>query len=81
MAALLCLQMCIRDSLTALAVNDLTLGVHDVVVLQHRLTGLEVPGLHPLLSVLDGVGQHLLIQRRVVVHAQRGHHALSLIHI
>ena len=47
--------------LAALLVDDLTLGVHDVVVLQHVLTGLEVTGLHLLLGVLNGVAEHLLL--------------------
>ncbi len=40
--------------LTALGVDDLTLLVHDVVVFQHGLTGLEVAALHGGLSIFNG---------------------------
>ena len=64
------LQVLAVQHLAALLVDDLALGVHHVVVLQHVLTGLEVPGLHLLLGVLDGVGEHLAVDGRVLVHAQ-----------
>ena len=63
--------------LAALLVDDLPLGVHHVIVLQHGFPGLEVPGLHLLLGVLNGAGQHLLVQRHVVVHPQPLHQALD----
>ena len=71
------LQVLPVEHLPALLVDDLPLGVHHVVVLQHVLTGLEVAGLHPLLGGLDGVGEHLLVQGGVLVHAQGLHHALD----
>ena len=55
--------------LPPLLVDDLPLGVHHIVVLQHGFPGLEVPGLHLLLGVLNGVGQHFLVQGGVLVHA------------
>ena len=63
------LQVVAVQHLAALLVDDLTLGVHHVVVLQHVLTGLEVPGLHLLLGVLDGAGEHLGVDGRILVHA------------
>ena len=69
------LQVLPVQHLPALLVDDLALGVHHVVVLEHVLTGLEVPGLHLLLGVLNGVGEHLLLDGGVLVHAQLLHHA------
>ena len=60
--------------LAALLVDDLTLDVHHVVVLQGVLSGLEVLGLHLLLGVLDGAGEDLGVDGGVVVHAQGLHH-------
>ena len=59
-------DLAVQD-LAALLVDDLALGVHDVVVLQHVLTGLEVPGLHALLGVLDSAGEHLGVDGGVLV--------------
>ena len=42
---------------------------------EHVFPGLEVPGLHLLLGVLDGVGEHLLLDGGVLVHPQLLHHA------
>ena len=68
------LQVLPVQHLTALLVNDLALGVHHVVVLQHVFPGLEVSGFHLLLGVLDGVGQHFLLDGGVFVHTQLLHH-------
>ena len=69
------LQVLAVQHLPALLVDDLALGIHHVVVLEHVFPGLEVPGLHLLLGVLDGVGEHLLLDGGVLVHAQLFHHA------
>ena len=69
------LQVLPVQHLAALLVDDLTLGVHHVVVLQHGLAGLEVAGLHLLLGVLNGVGEDLRVNGGVLVHAQLLHHA------
>ena len=71
----LLLQILAIQHLAAFAVDDFTLLVHDVVVLQDGFTRLEVAGLHGLLRLLDGIGKHLVIKRRIVVHIQRFHHA------
>ena len=60
--------------LAALIVYNVTLSVHDIVVLQDRLTGLEVAALNGLLCLLDGVGQHLVVKRSVLVNAEGLHH-------
>ena len=60
--------------LLALAVDDLALLVHDVVVLQHGLTRLEVAGLHGGLRLLDGAGEDLLLDGGVLVDVQPLHH-------
>ena len=59
--------------LLALIIDDLTLLVHHVVVLQHRLTGLEVPGLHRGLSLLNGTGQHLVLNGGILVEVHPLH--------
>ena len=69
------LQVLPVQHLPALLVDDLTLGVHYVIILKHILTGLEVPGLHLLLGILNGVGEHLLLDGGILVHAQLLHHA------
>jgi hypothetical protein len=53
--------------LAALLVDDLALLVHDVVVFQHGLTGLEVPGFHGGLGVFNGLGEHLALDGGVLV--------------
>ena len=60
--------------LAALAIDDLALLVHDIVILQHGLTGLEVPGLHGGLGLLDGAGEHLALDGHILVdlHALHG---------
>ncbi len=68
------LQVLPVQHLAALLVDDLTLGVHHVVILQHVFTGLEVAGLHLLLSVFNGAGEHLGVDGGVLVHAQLLHH-------
>ena len=61
--------------LAALVVYDVALLVHDVVVLQNALSRLEVAALDGLLRLLDRTGQHLVVKRRIVVHAEGLHHA------
>ena len=65
--------------LVALAVDDLTLLVHDVVVLQDILADLEVAALEFLLGRLDGTGDHPVLDGGVLVDAQRAHQALHAV--
>ena len=44
---------------------------------QHGLAGLEVPGLHGGLGVLDGLGQHLVLDGGVLVQVELLHHVLD----
>ena len=43
--------------LLPLGVDDLTLGVHNVIVFQNVLSGAEVPGFHVLLGIFHGVAE------------------------
>ena len=61
--------------LLALAIDDLALLVHHVVVLQHGLTGLEVAAFHRGLGLLDGAGEHLVLDGGVLVDVHALHHA------
>ena len=58
------------EHLLALLVDDLTLGIHDIVVFQHVLADLEVAALDVLLCVFNGVGEHLGIDGRVLVDTE-----------
>ena len=49
------------EHLAALIVDDVALDVHDVVVFEDVLAGLEIPALDGLLCLLDGVREHLLV--------------------
>ena len=60
--------------LVALLVDDLTLAAEHVVVLQHVLADAEVAAFDLALCALDGVGEHLCLDRRVLVHVQTIHH-------
>ena len=62
-------QVLTAEHLLALAVDDLSLGVHHVVVLQNVLSGPEIPGFHALLGVLHGAGEDLLIDGGVLIQA------------
>ena len=70
------MQVLSVQHLAALLVDDLTLGVHHVVVLEHVFPGLEVPGLHLLLGVLNGPGQHFCVDGGVLVHTQLLHQVI-----
>ncbi len=58
------------ENLPALLVYDRALRVHDVVVFQHVFTDLEVAAFNFLLRLLDGVGQDLLVDRRILVESR-----------
>ena len=63
------------EHLAALAIDDLALLIHHVVVFQHALAGLEVAALHRLLGLLDGIREHLVVKGHVLLDLQRLHHA------
>ena len=68
-------QILAVEHLGALAVDDLTLLVHDVVVFQHVFARLEVAALDGLLRLLDRVREHLVVKRHVLLDLERLHHA------
>ena len=61
------------QELLALAVDQLALCVHDVVVFQEVLADLEVVGLHPLLGRLDGPGDPGVFDGLPLLHPQLLH--------
>ncbi len=61
----------------ALGVDHLALPVHDLVVLEDVLADLEVLLLDLGLGAPDGPGDHLVLDRHVVGHAQAVHHRLD----
>ena len=71
----LLLQVFPVEDLAALGIDQVALLVHDVVIFQHALTRLEVAALHGLLGLLDRTGEHLGVQRRILFHLERVHHA------
>ena len=68
------LQIFTIQHLLTLAVNDVPLLIHHIIVFKDALTGLEVPAFHRLLRLFDRTGQHLCVQRRVLFHLQGVHH-------
>ena len=69
------LQILAVEHLPALGVYDVALHVHDVVVLEDVLSGLEVAALDRALGLLYAVGEQLLVEGRVLVYLQRLHEA------
>ena len=61
--------------LAALAVDDLTLLVHHVVVLQHVLADLEVAAFQLFLGAFQRVGDHAVLDGRVLVDLEGIHQA------
>ena len=59
-------QVLALEDLVAQAVDDLALLVHDLVVLEDVLADLGVAGLDGVLRLLDGLGDHLRLERHVV---------------
>ena len=62
------------EHLPALLVDDLTLGVHHVVVFKDALSRLIVAAFDRLLGVFDRAGEDLCVDRGVLVDAERFHH-------
>ena len=68
------------EHLLALFVDDRSLRVHHIVIFQHALTGLEVAAFDGLLRILNGIGEHSCVDRRILVNAeavQHTHNALG----
>ena len=61
----------------AFFVNQLTLGIDHVVILQDVLTGCKVLAFHPLLGVLDPAGDHPGVDRFSRVILETGHDVLD----
>ena len=65
------------QDLAPLAVDDLALLVHDVVVLDDVAPGVEVIALDPGLRALDLAAEHLGLEGHVLVHVQPAHQPLD----
>ena len=63
----------------SLTVNDLTLSIHNVVVVKYVLSYIEVPALDLLLGRLDDACEHLGLDGCMLIHIQRIHHSRDLI--
>ena len=63
------------EHLLSLLIDHRTLGVHNIIVFQHVLTGLEIAAFHRPLGIFNGIGQKLGINRRVLIYAEGIHHA------
>ena len=77
----LSLQILTFEDATALSVDDLTLLVHNLVILQNILTDFEVLAFHLSLDALNGVGDNLGVDRNVIRDIQSVHqrfHALTV---
>ena len=61
-----------QEHLAALAVDDLPLLVHHVVVAKHVLASVEVGHLHPLLGALDLLGDEAVLDGDLVAGVQPG---------
>ena len=60
-----------------MAVNHLTLLVHDIVVFQEMFTDVKVMGLDFFLGVFDGPGHQAMLDGHPFFHAQTGHDSLN----
>ena len=61
--------------LAALAIDDLALLVHHVVVLQHVLADLEVAAFQLFLGAFQRIGDHAVLDGGVLVNLQSVHQA------
>ena len=67
------LEVLAHEDFAALAVHDLTLLIHDVVVLEDVLADVEIARLDLLLRVLDGIRDDLVLDGLVFLHAEFVH--------
>ena len=62
-----------RQGIASLAVYDLPLGIHHVVILEGSLTHSEMVLLHLLLGFLDCIGKHRRLKCLIFLHTQTVH--------
>ena len=67
------------QNLRTLLVDDLTLCVHNIVVVQDILTDVEVASLNLSLRRLNDLGQRLTLNRHVLIHIQCTHHVFQTV--
>ena len=72
-------QIFLIQHLAAFLVDNFALLVHDVVVLQHHLTDVEVAFFYFLLGIFNGTCNDLVFNGLVFFHAQLVHHALDFV--
>ena len=58
-----------------LGVDDLTLGIHHVIVFQNILSGTEVAAFHTALCIFHRVGQNLSVNGCILIQTQHIHNA------
>ena len=63
----------------AFAIDDLTLLVHDIVILQYMFTDIEVTRLDLLLRMLDGTRDKLVFNWVVLFHTELVHDRRDII--
>ena len=68
------------QNLVALGVDDLTLLVHNVIVLEDVLAHGEVDVLDFALGAFHGLGDHLVLNGHIVAHVGRDHEVGDLVH-
>ena len=73
-------QILAVQHLLALLVDDLTLGVHHVIVFQHALSAAEMAAFHALLGIFHGAGENLGVDGGVILQAHGIHHILDAFH-
>jgi len=65
----------VLEDLAPLAINDLALLVHHVVIFEEMLTDIEMVPLDLALGVLDRPADHAVLDRFILLHAQLVHDA------
>ena len=64
-----------HEGVATTLVDDLTLGVHHVIVLEEALTDTEVVFLDLLLGALDGLVEHAVLEYFTFLEAHLIHHS------
>ena len=64
------LKIRLLHQIPAQAVDDGTLLVHDVVIVQQGLTDFKVMAFHALLGILDGAGNHVVLDGLAFLHPE-----------
>ena len=65
------------ENLLTLAIDNLALAVHNIVKLKHVFAYAEVAAFNLALRVFNGICQHLVLDRLVVLNAERLHKVLN----